>query len=81
VGVAYIYETGHCGLTYLLDFDGSFWDAVNPAAPRHPPSFFINYDKGVIELLSEDVATYTSSTDRVITLERRTGPVVLGFCG
>lgn len=80
VGVTYVYETGHCGLTYLLDFDGSFWDAINPRAPREAPSFFINYDSGTIELTSNDVASYTASTGKVIRLERADGPVTIGGC-
>jgi len=80
-GVEYAYETGHCGLTYDLDFDGSFWRAVNPNGRKEPPKFFINYDKGYITLVSEESASYESSTGEVVELRRIDGPIVIGGCG
>jgi hypothetical protein len=79
-GVEYLYETGHCGLTYDLDFDGSFWQAVDPNGDKEPPSFFINYDKGYITLVSDDEARYESSTGEVVKLRRIDGPIVIGGC-
>jgi hypothetical protein len=80
-GVKYVYETGHCGLTYDLDFDGSFWRAVDPDGGKEPPPFFINYDKGYITLISEDEARYEASTGEEVVLRRIEGPVVIGGCG
>lgn len=79
-GVEYIYETGHCGLTFDLDFDGSFWEAANPNGEKEPPSFFINYDKGYITLVSDDEATYEASTGEVVELKRVDGPIIVGGC-
>lgn len=79
-GVEYIYETGHCGLTYELDFDGSFWKALNPEPGKESPSFFINYDKGYITLRSHGEARYESSTGQEVTLKRLDGPIELGPC-
>jgi hypothetical protein len=45
-----------------LDFDGSFWRAIDPNGGKEPPPFFINYDKGYITLISEDEARYEAST-------------------
>lgn len=79
-GQGYIYETPHCGLTYNLDFDGSFWRAINPNRPKRAPSFFINYDRGYITLVSSDVAEYESSTGEVVELRRIEGPVIIPSC-
>lgn len=79
-GVEYIYETGHCGLTFDLDFDGSFWRATNPNGSGEPPSFFINQDDGYITLISEDEARYEASTGEEIELQRIHGPVTVGGC-
>ena len=80
-GVEYHYESGHCGLTYDLDFDGSFWRAVNPNGDKEPPSYFINHDKGYITLVSDDEARYEASTGEVAELHRIDGPIVIGGCG
>jgi hypothetical protein len=80
-GQRYIYETGHCGLTYNLDFDGSFWRAINPNGSQEAPAFFINYDRGYITLVSSDVAEYESSTGEVVALRRIDGPVIIPVCG
>lgn len=54
--VEYSFNTGHCGLDYLTDFDGSFWRPINPNAPGDPPSFFFNQDQGTLTLTSDDTA-------------------------
>jgi hypothetical protein len=64
-----------------LDFDGSFWRAVDPDGGKEPPPFFINYDKGYITLISEDEARYEASTGEEVVLRRIEGPVVIGGCG
>ena len=79
-GQRYIYEAPHCGLTYNLDFDGSFWRAINPNAPKRAPSFFINSDRGYITLVSSDTAEYEASTGEVVELRRIEGPVIIPGC-
>ena len=80
-GVAYRFNTGHCGLGYLTDFDGSFWTPINPDPGREPPAFFSNEDEGAMKLVSEDKAEYTSSDGVTVTLERHVGPYLLkGLC-
>lgn len=78
--VEYVYETGHCGLRYELDFDGSMWDPINPNTGREAPPFFINYDKGTIELVDEATARYIASTGEVAELKRLPGPAVTWNC-
>ncbi len=79
-GVEYVYETGHCGLTYELDFDGSFWEPAVEPGNEEPPSFFINQDEGTITLVSENEARYEGSTGETVELRRLHGPIVLPGC-
>src|SRR5687768_8276194 len=44
-GVQYHYNTGHCGLEWMTDFDGSFWTPHLDEGER-APDFFINEDEG-----------------------------------
>lgn len=78
-GVTYRFDTGHCGLNHLPDFDGSFWDAVNPDAGEEP-IFFYNGDVGTIVLLGSNEAQYTSSSGQEVELVRIDGPVVTQPC-
>jgi hypothetical protein len=75
--VEYSFNSGHCGLDFLTDFDGSFWDPINPNAPGDPPAFFFNEDQGTMTLVSEDRARYTSSSGEEVSLRRHHGPVLL----
>ena len=81
-GVEYSFNTGHCGLDFLTDFDGSFWDPVNPNQTGEPPNFFYNEEEGRMRLGSEERAIYTDSSGEEVTLRRHRGPVLLkGRCG
>jgi hypothetical protein len=77
--VAYRFDTGHCGLAFLTDFDGSFWRPIDPS-DGEPPGFFINQDAGLIALVDFDSAVYRSSGGREVSLERVRGPVVTQPC-
>lgn len=80
-GVAYAFSTGHCGLDYLTDFDGSFWSPVNPRPGKEPPEFFINEDQGTMTLVAERRAVYESSSGSEVKLRRHPGALVLrGLC-
>jgi len=57
---AYVFDTGHCGLTFLADFDGSFWEPIQPAGGATPDSF-IDQDEGAMALVDFDEAVYRSS--------------------
>jgi hypothetical protein len=81
-GVEYQFNTGHCGLEYLTDFDGSFWRPLDPNGEREDPLFFYNEDEGTMTLESENASTYESSDGQRVQLERIPGPVTLtGLCG
>ena len=79
VGVAYRFDTGHCGLGFMTDLDGSFWEPVEPDGGE-PPDFFYNQDVGAIALVSADTAIYRSSGGMEITLVRIDGPVTTPLC-
>lgn len=78
-GVEYAFDAGHCGLSFLTDFDGTFWDPVNPNPNPggEPPEFFYNEDHGTMTLHSTDVAFYVSSRGLRVRLTRVDGPVIL----
>ena len=78
-GVTYRFDAGHCGLNHLPDFDGSFWEALNPNAGEEP-NYFYNEDIGTIVLLESREARYTSSSGQEVKLTRIDGPVVTQPC-
>jgi dipeptidyl aminopeptidase/acylaminoacyl peptidase len=79
VGVAYRFDTGHCGLDFMTDFDGSFWGPIEPDVGQ-PPDFFHNQDVGAIALASADTAIYRSSGGTEVTLVRMDGRVTTHLC-
>jgi Tol biopolymer transport system component len=79
VSVAYRFDTGHCGLSFMTDFDGSFWEPVDPSGGE-PPDFFHNQDVGAIALVSADTAIYRSSAGKEVALLRIHGPVTTHLC-
>ena len=78
-GVLYRFEVPHCGLDWLVDFDGSFWEPVY-ATPDREPDSAINGDIGTITLIEPDRATYMSSTEEQVGLLRVAGPIVRQLC-
>jgi hypothetical protein len=77
--VAYAFDTGHCGLSFLTDFDGSFW---RPVDPERADSFdlLVNQDVGAMALVGRNRAIYRSSGGIEIRMERIDGPVVTHPC-
>jgi hypothetical protein len=77
--MAYAFDTGHCGLSFLTDFDGSFW---HPVDPDRAESFDLlhNQDVGAIALVARNRAIYRSSAEIEIRLERIDGPVITHPC-
>ncbi len=82
-GRFYPIAIGHCGLMWIVDFDGSFWRPLPPelGPGEEPPSFFINGDRGVIWLSGRDRAMYRSaSEDADAELQRVGGPIAPAVC-
>ena len=75
---AYRFDTGHCGLGFLIDFDGSFWSLADP--PAGPDPLLANRDVGAIALVDFDRAVYRSSRGVEYPLERVSGPMVTQPC-
>jgi hypothetical protein len=77
--VAYAFDTGHCGLGHLTDFDGSFWEPVDR---ERADSFDLlaNQDVGAMALVGRERAIYRSSDGIEIRMERIDGPVVTQPC-
>jgi len=81
IGVHYRFEVGHCGLAYITDFDGSFWQPIlRHAIGAGSPSVLINSDRGTIRMSNTSQAVYTSSTDVQVGLLRLEGSIVVGGC-
>ena len=80
-GKSYRYEVGHCGLSHIVDFDGSYWD-VDPStmSEQEDARFGINSDVGSITLTSKNVAVYRSSSGGDATLRRHSGPKTFFAC-
>ena len=80
--MAYRFDVPHCGLDWMLDFDGSFWRPLDPNLPEPKAAwaFLINADRGTIELVATNTAEYVSSTRHHVMLARLDGPVVTELC-
>ena len=75
-----------CGLDYPTgpDFDGSFWDAADPAQQNKlanpPPGFAQPEDVGYMIVVAPDTAEFHSSAGGVETYTRRTKALIAGLC-
>jgi hypothetical protein len=77
-GVVYHFDVPHCGLDWVVDFDGNFWEPDYP--PGREPSYASNGDRGTMTLIEPDRARYVASDDSQITLVRVDGPIVRQLC-
>ena len=71
-------ELGHCGLTWQVDFDGSFWVPVGQVDGDHPA--LINADTGLILLVGPNLAVYSNSSGFTVGLQRFPGPKHVFLC-
>ena len=72
------FELGHCGLTWQVDFDGSFWVPIGLVDGDASP--IINNDSGQMRLLGPNVAEYRNADGFVATLARFPGPKHIWGC-
>ena len=73
------FELGHCGLTWQVDFDGSFWlptGAIDGDAPA-----VINSERGTIVLLGPNLARFVGDSGFTAQLARFPGPKHVWLCG
>ena len=77
-GVVYRFVVPHCGLDWMTDFDGSFWQALYP--PGRRPFYSISGDAGTMTLIGPDQARYVASDGSKVGLFRLEGPIVHEGC-
>jgi hypothetical protein len=74
----FAFELGHCGLSHLVDFDGSFWvpsGIVDGDAPG-----IINAESGHMLLVGPNIAQYTGPGGFGARLARFPGPKHFWLC-
>lgn len=70
----YRFFVGHCGLTHIVDFDGSYWEVdASTLTEEEEGRFGINGDVGTMTLVDADIADYRSSSGGEATLRRHRG--------
>jgi hypothetical protein len=72
------FDVGHCGLTWQVDFDGSFWVLVGQI--DGDASVLINGERGQIRLLGPNLAQYEGAGGFTATLARFPGPKHIWGC-
>lgn len=72
------FQLGHCGLTWQVDFDGSFWVPVGQIDGGHPA--IINADTGQMLLLGPTLAVYSDSSGFTAELQRFPGQKRVFLC-
>ena len=77
-GVVYRFAVPHCGMDWLVDFDGSFWEPTYRSGDQ--PDYAINADIGTMTLVVPGEARYVASDASRVSLIRIHGPVVTQLC-
>lgn len=72
------FELGHCGLSHVVDFDGSFWVPVGPV--DGDASGMLNGESGQMRLLGPNLALYEGPTGFSANLARFPGPKRFFLC-
>jgi hypothetical protein len=72
------FQLGHCGLSWQVDFDGSFWVPFGELDGNAPG--YINSESGRMQLLAPAVAQYTGEAGFTARLLRFPGPKRIFVC-
>lgn len=72
------FELGHCGLSHVIDFDGSFWVPVGQVDGEAPG--IINAESGQMRLVAANRALYQGPTGFSAQLARFPGPKHFFLC-
>jgi hypothetical protein len=72
------FELGHCGLSHVVDFDGSFWVPVGQVDGDAPG--LINSERGRILLVAPNLAQYQGPAGFTAQLARFPGPRHFWLC-
>ena len=66
------YDMGHCGVTHVVDFDGSYWVPIGQVDGDHPT--IINAESGSMRLLNPSLAEFRGDSGFTVQLARFPGP-------
>lgn len=77
-GRALPYQVGHCGLSHIVDFDGSFWIPIGQL--DGDASVMINSESGLMGLAGENLAVYRGANGFSAQLARFPGPKHFWLC-
>jgi hypothetical protein len=72
------FDLGHCGLSHVVDFDGSFWVPIGQVDGEAPG--IINSESGQMLLLAPNLAQYRGATGFSAQLARFPGPKRFFLC-
>ena len=72
------FELGHCGLSHVVDFDGSFWIPVGQVDGEAPG--WINSERGQLRFLGPNLVQYQGTNGFAVQLARFPGPKHLWLC-
>ena len=72
------FELGHCGLSHVVDFDGSFWIPIGQVDGEAPG--WINSEQGQIRLVGPDRVQYQGANGFAVNLARFPGPKRFWLC-
>jgi hypothetical protein len=68
----FAFEMGHCGVSHVVDFDGSFWVPVGQVDGDHPT--IINSESGLMRLIGPSRAEFRGDSGFTVQLARFPGP-------
>lgn len=74
----FAFELGHCGLSHVIDFDGSYWVPVGPIDGDHPA--IMNAEPGQIRLVLPGLAEFRGQSGFAAQLARFPGPKYFWGC-
>ncbi len=66
------YDIGHCGISHVIDFDGSYWLPIGQVDGDHPT--IINSESGQMRLIAPNLAEFRGAGGFVVQLARFPGP-------
>ena len=72
------FDLGHCGLSHVVDFDGSFWVPIGQVDGEAPG--IINSESGQMRLLGANLAVYVGAGGFTAQLARFPGPKRFFLC-
>ena len=66
------YDMGHCGVTHVIDFDGSYWLPIGQVDGDHRT--IINAESGSMRLIAPELAEFRGDSGFTVRLARFPGP-------